>query len=83
MGDNVVYLGGKGTKEQGDDEGRVAVRGALLDTVRSFRAGEIRAVAVITMEENGAMGYRIAGECTDAEIISALEFIKFKTLIEV
>lgn len=83
MGDNVVYLGGNNTREQGDDEGRKAVRGALLDTVKSFRAGEIRAVALITMESDGALGYRIAGECTDAEIISALEFIKFKTLFEV
>ena len=83
MGDNVVYLGGKNTREQGADEARNAIRGALLDTVKSFRAGEIRAVAMITMESNSALGYRIAGECTDAEIISALEFIKFKTLFEV
>jgi hypothetical protein len=82
MNDNVVYIGGKKSEEQGEDASRAAVRGALLDLVKSFRAGEIRAVAVITMETNQALGYRIAGECTDAEIISALEFIKFRTMVE-
>lgn len=82
MNGNVVYFGGKKTEEQGEDAARAAVRGALLDIVKSFRAGEIRAVAIITMETSGALGYRIAGECADAEIISALEFIKFRTLVE-
>jgi hypothetical protein len=82
MNGNVVFFDGRKQEEQGKDEARAAVRGALLDTVKSFRAGEIRAVAIITMETSDALGYRIAGECTDAEIISALEFIKFKTLVE-
>lgn len=77
MKDNVVYLG-----RQDEAEAKKAIRFALLDTMKSFRAGDIRAVVLITME-NKSIGYRIAGECSDAELISALEFIKLKTLMEV
>lgn len=83
MNDNVVYIGGKHETQKGSEDGaRTALRGALLETIQSFRAGDIRAAAIITIEKDGSLTWRIAGHCADFEIISALERTKFDLMME-
>jgi hypothetical protein len=83
MNDNVVYLGGKHESQTRDTDGaQIALRGALVETIKSFRAGEIRAAAIISIEKDGSLTWRIAGNCADFEIISALERTKFDLMME-
>lgn len=83
MGDNVVYIGGKHEPQKPAEDGaHTALRGALLETVKSFRSGDIRAAAIITIEKDGSLTWRIAGHCADFEIISALERTKIDLMME-
>lgn len=80
MADNVVYIGGR--HEQAEAGDRKALRGALFEVVRSFRKGEIRAALVVTIENDGGMTWRVAGQSSDLEIIAALERTKFDLMME-
>lgn len=83
MNDNVVYIGGKHeTQQSAADDARKALRGALLETVRSFRSEEIRAAVIITIGTDGSLTWRIAGNCADFEAISALERTKIDLMVE-
>lgn len=84
MNDNVVYIGGKHQTQKSEaDDARKALRGALLETAVAFRKGEVRAAAVITIDTDGSLTWRVAGNCADFEIISALERTKFDLMMEV
>lgn len=84
MNDNVVYIGGRHTSQKSEaDDARKALRGALLETVRAFRKAEFRAAVMITIDTDGSLTWRIAGNCADFEVISALERTKIDLMMEV
>lgn len=82
--DKIVYLkGGRPQVDDKRDEDKVAakaVRSALVDAMLAYRAGEIRAIAIISLEHNST-SYRLAGNCTDAEFVAALEYTKFGLIV--
>lgn len=75
--DKVVYLKGSAPtaeKERGDDD--AAVRSILVETLKDYRAGKIRAVVVIAIEKENALCWRVGGNFSEAEVIGSLETMK-------
>lgn len=84
MTDNVVFLGGKAASEP-QDMGLLinkAIREVFLSALQSFRKGEIRGAIIITIDTDKGSTFRIGGNCSDHEVVSALEYTKLKVMIE-
>lgn len=76
-GGKVVYLNGappSPESERGQDD--AAMRSILVDTLKDYRAGKIRAVVVIAIEKENALHWRIGGNFSEVEIIGSLETVK-------
>ena len=85
MTDNVVYLG-KDPLPQSDDNAdkqiNAAVRQVLLEILREFRSGQLKATLIIAIEKDGSVHWRAGGLASDFEIVAALERTKLDWLLE-
>ncbi len=87
MNDKVVYLAGR-TQQSNNQEDQLiaqankAIREAILQVARAYRTGDVRGIAIITIENDNSSTWRVAGNCSDFEIVAALEFTKTNLITE-
>jgi hypothetical protein len=84
MDDKVVYLKGGGPSPPSEDKkvGSSALRSTFLDALKDYRAGQCRAVAILTLEENDGVSWRIGGDFSVGEVVAALEITKLRLVME-
>jgi len=83
--DKVVYLKGTGPAPPVDEKKDVsssALRSTFLDALKDYRAGQCRAVAILTLEENDGVSWRIGGDFSVGEVVAALEITKLRLVME-